>query len=808
MDQNANLTQRELEILRLLSTGMSDREIADTVYFTIGTVKWYNRQIYSKLGVRNRTQAITTAQQLRLLVDSLPAAPSSTARYTYNLPAQVTSFIGRQYELAELQKLVLTTRLVTLTGPPGTGKTRLAQEAAAALCDSFSDGAIFVSLAPLREPALIANAIAQALDIKESSGESLLARLEQYLSDRHLLLVLDNYEHLLPEVSLVSELLKAAPHLIVMVTSREVLNLYGEHEFPVPPLQLPDLKQTTSLGTLKAYESVELFVQRAQAASPSFALDQANAASVATICVHLDGLPLAIELAAARIKFYAPQTLLLRLGSRLEVLNEGPRDLPVRQQTLRATLAWSYDLLADEEKVLFARLGVFAGGCSLEDVEAVCSGDLTLPVAVGLESLVNKNLLRQEQNSQGEPRFMMLETMREYALEKLDEQAEAARMNERHARHFMAVVARAAQEFYGPDEAVWLVWLDAQMDNLRAALRWSFDHHDAETWLQFVNSQIRFWDVRGHLSEGRSCVARLRNLKRASEPSKALADALRGIGDVVYLGSDFATAGELYQSALDIYEALGDSVNAAHALIGLGEVATEIGDYVSAPALFEKAHHIMQQCGDVPGCARALTQWGWGALRVGDMNHARAQLEQGLALFLTTNDTANISLVYSGLGEIAIRQGELESAQGLLEKSLAMRQALGEKWGIAVSLGSLGWVALRQSDFERAVATLQKSFDIRKEIGDKGGMAWCLEKMAQIAQLKDDAGRAARIFGAAAAMRVSNASVIDPTDVTGYEQSIEYLRSKLSDDIFNAVWSEGQAMTLEQIIHYVFPTFG
>jgi predicted ATPase/DNA-binding CsgD family transcriptional regulator len=428
------LSTREREILRLLADGLSDAEIARKLVLTVGTVKWYNRQIYSKLGMRNRTLAIAQVQRLGLLDEQ--TKPISGAEPRHNLPAQITSFIGRGDELAEVRRRLGVSRLVTLTGPPGTGKTRLALHVATTLLNAFEDGVFYASLAPLRDPSLVVNSIAQAMGVAEPGGKTIDSALKRYVHDKHLLLVLDNFEHLLPAASIVSELLGAAPRLAVLITSREVLRLYGEHEFAVPPLQVPDLRQQLSPDALRTYEAVDLFVQRARALAPSFTLDDANAASVAAICVHLDGLPLAIELAAARTRLYSPRTLLVRLSSRLDALTDGPRDLPARQKTLRDTLTWSYNLLDDDEKVLFARLGVFAGGCTLEAAQAVCSDGLALDISAGLESLLNKSLLRQEAGPDGEPRFIMLETMREYALERLDEFRETDSVRERHGRYF------------------------------------------------------------------------------------------------------------------------------------------------------------------------------------------------------------------------------------------------------------------------------------------------------------------------------------------------------------------------------------
>lgn len=800
------LTERECEILHLLSQGLTDSEIAEETVLTVGTVKWYNRQIYSKLGVRSRTQATVHAQKLGLLKhSSFPAIPTLPTRVQSNLPAQITSFVGRSHELRQLKSLLTQTRLLTLTGPPGTGKTRLAVELASAVLANYQDGVFFVSLAPLNHPRLVINSIAQVLDVKESPNESLLTALKNRLRDKSLLLILDNFEHLLGATPLISDLLTAAPGLTILITSREILRLYGEYEFSVPPLQLPDLKQVISPDAVGAFEAVDVFVQRARAVVPAFTLDNENAPIAAAICVQLDGLPLAIELAAARIRFYEPQTLLLRLASRLEVLSGGPRDFPARHRTLRSTLAWSYDLLDDDEKLLFARLGAFAGGCTLADAQLVCGENLELDLEVGLESLVVKSLLRVE--AAGEARFEMLETMREYALEKLAETGELAAMQERHAHYFEVMAEKAASDFFGPHEPKWLVKLEAEHDNLRAALQWCLiSDETAQSGLSFIAHLARFWATRGYFTEGRSWLAEIQRLPRADQHTRARADALHGIGLCAYYQCDYAAAQTLYEEASTIYQELGDQLSAAATLVSIGVVRVEIGDYDLALVLFKKAYDIIRRTDELTGSAWVLTELGFGAMRAGDLHQAQLWLEEGLTLYRQADDTVGESLALSGLGEIAVRTGALEQATQLLEESLRLRKQIGQKWGIAATLGSLAWAALRQHDLEQATQILNESLLIRIDINDKGGIAWSLEKFAEIAYRQGDIGQAVRLYGAAAAIRSSVNSVIEPADRSAYTRILEQLQAELPADVYHAVWVEGQAMTIDQIRAYLFPT--
>ena len=800
------LTEREFDILSRLASGRSDREIAEEFFLTVGTVKWYNRQIYSKLAVRNRTEAAARAKQLGLLGNA-PHSPAGTGekRPRHNLPAQVTSFVGRSHELKQLKQLLLESRLVTLTGPPGTGKTRLALEVTGSMLDEFRDGVYFVSLASLGQPELVASSVAQALGIMESGSEPLRAVLQGQLGNKHLLLVLDNFEHLLPAAVLLSELLANAPHLTILATSRERLRLYGEHEFPVLPMQLPDLKQSLTTDRIKPYEAVELFVQRTQAAHPAFVLDDSNASAIATICAHLDGLPLAIELAAARIKYYAPQTLLLRLSSRLEALGGGPRDRPLRQRTLRATLAWSYDLLTEAEQVLFTRLGAFADGWTLADAEAVCGDDSNLSIASGLESLLNKNLLRLEQRTHDQPRFVMLGTMREFALDKLAERGETVFMSEQHARYFLMMATRATQESYGANQAHWLMWLEAQHDNLRAALQWSLSTTDTDQiCLAFIGNLARFWELRGHFSEARTWLSRALNSPGTDAWTNVRADAIFGVALLILRQGDHATAQAFCEEALAIYQELGEQRRAALTLVRLSEIASVVGDFSGAAALSRKAYTIARDLDAEVVIGNVLCQLGFDALRFEDFDQARVRLEDGLASYEEADDHVGIALACSGLGELAVRQGELDTATTWLEKSLGLRQELGDRLGIAASLGSLAWVALRRNDLGHAATILRESLIIRQDIEEQGGIAWCLEKLAEIAQLNRDAVGAVRILGVAATIRARGGSVIDPADQPRYRRMIERLRDELGPDIFEAVWSEGQMMSLEQIIQYTF----
>jgi predicted ATPase/transcriptional regulator with XRE-family HTH domain len=524
--------------------------------------------------------AAPTVPVNRLAAPNAPVGVAEQSTAPMNLPAPTTRLVGRGAELAQAGALLLRedVRLLTLTGPGGVGKTRMAVAAAAAQRDAFLDGIWFVALAPIRDAELAPSTIAQALGVKETGERPLVDNIKSYLRDRRALLVLDNFEQVAAAAPLVAELLAAAPQLTALITSRAVLHLSGEHELPIPPLAVPPLAVQPlarpdvpdPVAALLHYDAVRLFVERAQAVKADFVLTKENAAAVAAICQRLDGLPLAIELAAARSKLFAPKALFSRLEQRLAMLTGGPHDLPARQQTLRATIDWSYQLLALGERTLFARLSVFAGGCTLEAAEAICnaSGDLATYVLDWLAALVDKSLLLQEQTADGEPRFVMLETIGEYAQERLEQSGETAMLQEAHLAYFLRLAEQAEPELTGPRQAEWLERLEGEHDNLRAALAWALEHSLSESGARLAGALWRFWFMRGYLSEGR------RWLELILERCSALADSSRakillGAGGIAYLQDDNARGQELCEASFDLYSELGDKRGMAFAVQGL-----------------------------------------------------------------------------------------------------------------------------------------------------------------------------------------------------------------------------------------------
>lgn len=697
---------------------------------------------------------------------SVPPLESLDSR-PHNLSIQLTSLIGREAEVAAVEKLLRQeeVRLLTLTGPGGTGKTRLGLQVASNLLSSFKDGVFFVALSTISDPSLLVSTIAQTLGIKEAGGVSLLQSLRQYLQDKQILLLLDNFEQLLGAAPVVADLLTASPHLKVLVTSRAVLHVQGEQEFPVPSLALPDLKHLPPAENLAQYGAVALFVRRARAAKPSFTMTNENAPAVAEICTRLDGLPLAIELAAARIKLLSPQAMLARLENRFKLLTGGAQDLPSRQQTMRGAIAWGYDLLAEDEKRLFRQLSIFVGGCTLEAVEAVCNGegDLEIDVLSGVESLLDKSMLRQKEQADGEPRFTMLETIREYGLECLKESGETETLRRRHANFFLALAEGAEPELTGSRQVELLGQLETEHDNLRAALQWMEAGGEIELGLRLAGALWRFWDVHGYLSEGRKWLEGfLGRAQSSSIPASVRAKATNGAGVLAGTQGDFERQDVILQESLALYRELGDKLGVAQSLNNLGSIAYSRGDWERAAALYTESLSLRRELGDKWGIANSL----------------------------------------NNLGGVAYSQGDYERAAALYAESLDLRRGLGDRRGIGMSLNNLGEVAQQQGDYERAAALYMESLDLRRELGDKLFIASSLSNLGEVACDQGDCERAAQLFGAAEALRETIGSPLPLAKRHEYERRVAAACDALGQESFAAAWAEGRAMTLEQAIAY------
>lgn len=745
---------------------------------------------------------------------------SSTIALTNNLPIQLTSFVGRENETKELIQLLNQVRLLTLTGPGGVGKTRLSLQLAGDVSDGFEHGAWFVDLAPVTDPELVPQIVMNVLDLHEQIGGAPVDALFDFLRAKELLLVLDNCEQVIQaSARLAHQLLTRCPHLKIIATSREALTVPGEKIYQVPALSLPDPQRSPPFETISQYDALRLFIERATAVQPTFAVTITNAPAVVQICDRLDGIPLAIELAAVRIKLLTPEQIAARLDDRFRLLTGGGRTVLPRQQTLRATVEWSYGLLSASERLLFQRLSVFAGGWTIETAEQVCAsvwnGDLeATDVMDALARLVDKSLLTTEP-SQGETRYRMLETIREYAREKLGESGEAERLQDRHLDFFLRLAEETEPKIRGSEQVMWLNRLESENANLRAALAWSRTAEGkAESGLRLAAALAGFWGARGYWHEGREHLSAALSMEESSRLLAARAKALFGAGFLAYMQSDYPATRSLLEASLSIYRDLGTAGRAglADALIMLGDMETQVGDYESATSLMKEARSIMRELNNERGVATALWQLATCAVHTGDYALAVQHFEEALPILSRIEDKRQMAIVLSGLGEVALRQGDYERATALEEQSLVLRREISDKWGVAVSLGNLGWIALRCADLVQATTQLAESLILRREIGDRGGSAWCLEKLAEVALIQgkqrspptgsEEFRRAARLFGAARSLRDPIGSVMDLADQIDYERQLALLRSELDAASLETAWAGGSAMTFEQAIEY------
>ncbi len=777
----------------------------------------------------------------------LPKEPPASERASPFLntpPLNLTPLIGREGEVkaAGTRLLRREVRLLTMTGPGGVGKTRLAFAVATDLQHAFVDGICFVALAPISDPDLVVPTIAQTLGLKEAGDGSLFERVRAFLREKRLLLVLDNFEQIVAGAPLLVELLSACPQLKVLVTSRALLRVHGEHEFPVPPLALPDPKHLSDVENLSHYAAVALFVQRAQALKPDFDLTGENASTIAAICTRLDGLPLAIELAAARIKLLPPLALLARLTHRLQVLTGGRQDAPARQQTLRNTLAWSYDLLSAREQQLFRRLSMFVGGCTLEAAEAVCGtpGDMSSTLLDGVASLLDKSLLMQIEHRNKEPRLMLLETIREYGLECLAASGELEQTRYAHAAYYLHLAEKAEPHLRSEQQAVWLARLESEHDNLRAALRWLLDHKEREMALRLSGALASFWVICSHWTEGRS---ELSQALAASEGVAAAirAKALNGAGVLMGMQGDHEHALALCEESLALSRKGGDTQGTALSLLWLGEItfwtgsllrsraqleealthfrevddswgiatslerlaalALEQGEYSISRSLLEESLALNRKVGDKTRIANVLLTWAWMLIwSAGELEKAHAMLEECLALSREVGDKGTEAAGELLLGVVALFQGEYIRAHSLLEESVALSRKMGKQREIAQGILGLGFLAFTQGDYETAQALLEESLALSRKIGHQSMMALCLEILAAVAVAQGQLTWGVRLLGTAETLRETIAVPRPPATQMWYEQSISIARTQLDEEDFAAVWAEGQAMTPEQVL--------
>lgn len=772
----------------------------------------------------------------------------------HNLPAQLTSLIGREQEVVAVCALLRRpeVRLVTLTGTGGVGKSRLSLQVATDLLDDFTDGTCFIPLASISDAELVVATIIRTLGVKETGEHSLFELLITYLQDKHLLLVLDNFEQVLAAAQELSDLLADCPLLKIVVTSRAVLHIRGEHEFLVPPLALPDLTHLPDSETLSHYAAVALFLERARASKPDFQLTLTNSRAIAEICVRLDGLPLAIELAAARIKLLPPQALLTRLEHRLQVLTIGARDVPARQQTLRNALAWSYDLLDAEEQRLFRRLSVFAHGCTLGAMEALYGvlGEMPANVLDGAASLIDKSLLYQTRQEGEESRLVMLETIREYGLECLTESGEMEITRKAHAAYYLALAEQAELELRGPQQVVWLERLEQEHDNLRTALQRLLEQVGGEESEQSIGERemaLRlsaalwmFWWVRGHWSEGRNF---LNQALSASEGTSASvrAKALYAAANLTFVQSDYEWAEALSEKSLELYRELGHHPGIAHSLYLLGTVSWAKGNTAAARSLLEEALALGREMHYKEYVADSLFSLALLTNSQGEFTKARSLFEESLAnfrevenkrgiahslsqlaqvLFVSQGDQETVhSLIeeclvlsqeigfkegmaasYSLLGQVALGQGNVVTAHSLLEKSVLFYREMGHRYGTAESLAVLGKVEARQGDYAAARSLYEESLTLSGALGEKWVVAQRLVGLGEVVAAQGQLAWAAQLWGASEVLRDALGVPIPPVERADYEQAVSYARVHLGEKAFAAAWVQGRSMMAEQAL--------
>jgi predicted ATPase/class 3 adenylate cyclase len=725
--------------------------------------------------------------------------------YRNNLPLQPTPLVGREKEVSEVCDLLrgTETRLLTLTGPGGTGKTRLALQAAADLLDDFPDGTFFVPLATLSEAELFLSTVAETLGVRETGEQPLDESLKDYLKERRLLLVLDNFEQVLGAAPTVTELLAAAPGLKVLATSRAPLGLYGEHEYAVPPLSVPDVRHLPDFKTLSQYEAVRLFIERAKAAKADFEVTDESAPAVAEICVRLDGLPLAIELAAARIKMLPPKAMLQRLSSRLKLLTGGARDLPVRQRTLRGAIEWSHTLLGDGEKTLFARMAVFSGGRTLEAVEAVCDaqGDLPVDSFEGVSSLLDKSLLRQEEGPEGEPRFVMLETIHEYAREKLQESGEAEVIGRAHTEYFLALAEEAEPELVGTDQVSWMDVLEAEHDNLRAALSRSLEAGDSGSALRIGGALWRFWNVRGHFSEGR----RWLTAGLSGEGAAALslrARASLGLGYLELRQGDYPRAVEDLEVSHSLYREIGDRRGEAYALCFLGWIALDRNEFDRAEELLEESLALSRAAGTARDVSVSLNALAMLKVYRGDHERATAMQEECLSLAREAGDVQIIAVLTYNLGFTAAMTGEYERAEAFVREAQALFREVGDRGMAPLASNRLGFLALSQDDPDRAEELCVEAIRDLQEQAQIPGIDFALEILGGVAASRGEIRRAAQLWGAVAGYRDATGAPWIPEERAMIEAHIDAARPRLEEATWREEWEKGRSMTLDQAVEY------
>jgi predicted ATPase/DNA-binding CsgD family transcriptional regulator len=767
-DQIDSLNTREIEILGMMAKGLSNSQVAARLNLSKDTIKWYNKRIFLKLGVGSRTQAIAKAFDSGLL-ETQPKTQSALApRPLHNLPAPITSFVGREKEIEEIGQLLTSQRLLVLTGAGGSGKTRLALQVGRNQLGKFRDGLWLVELAALVDPGLVVQAVAQVFGLSSNADETLTTVVKRYLSRKQLLLILDNFEHLLEAAPLIGEILAAAPQVTILVTSRERLHIYGELEYPVFPLSLPDTSRKETLQQIISYDSLKLFLQRAQAVRPNLRLNETQARAAAQICIRLDGLPLALELAATQAKVYSFPQLADLLKANLASLPPGPRDAPARQRTLRATIEWSYSLLSPSEKALFARLAIFTGGGTLEAVEAICAGANPDHVREDLASLVDKNMTVPREGQDGELHFTLLETIRAFALECLKDSGEMDWLRQAHAAYFANLAELSSVEIRGVKQVYWFARLRTERENIRSILQWSLagsePDTDATPGLRLVSALTYFWFYDAQFLEDARCWTELALQKStgASAQISAGIKILAGSLDTVF--GDRLRGRVLLREAYAIYNRIHDEAQAALALVYLS------GGYIGSSA---------------------------------EARQGLAPCNEGLAYFRKVNDKHGISEALNALGELSFSIGDYASAKNYYEECLQISEETGERLRVAIQYSNLSITAYHQNQPPDDIEKLAiKAIRVFQEVDSANGILGTFPKLATAAILSGNPERAARLLGACQKLLEEIGSRFQNDGQSDFDHLIVEIKRSLGEDGCQAESAKGAAMTYAQALNY------
>ena len=794
------LTHREREVLARLASDLYSREIAEALMLSPNSIKWYTRQIYAKLGVNSRKQAIQRARELGLLdYESIPVFRP------HNLPAALTPFVGRQNELEQVRQMLADPvyRLLTLTGAGGVGKTRLALRVAAELQGRYPQGVCLVELASFSDPDLLPQTLAAVFILRPERDRPILTVLLDCLRHRDMLLVLDNCEHLVSAcASLANSLLQACPDLHILATSREALGIEAERTFHVPSMSFPEQGEKKPPEELLQYDAVDLFMRRAKVGLPGFDVNEGNAESVAGICRHLDGIPLALELAAARLRTMDLEQIASQLEDRFRLLTGGDRSAPTRLQTMHNSIDWSYTLLSEAKKTLFRRLAVFAGGWTLPAARAVCADD-SIPEADIfdlLAGLVDKSMVLVVRKKGREIRYRLLETVRQYAHEKLSESGETGSLRDRHLDYFLELAGRAESELIGAEQCLWFSRLQLDHDNFRLALGWSLAGAAAgpQAGLCMANSLWWFWFMCGYKKEGGEWLEKTLAANVSQNPDDLLtrANVLAKLPWLVYFRSHSE------KKALALGHTLGPAglESMALALWGMGADAFYQTDYARAKSLEEQSLQLFRQLGHRWGICETLTHLGKVMITLGDYQQATVLLEESLELARQARDTNEIAFALQELGQVAMARADYAQAHTFFEQSQAFYQEIDQCEGS--SYGLLGDVALQQGDTIQADSWYKKNLAHYWGSGDQISIASSLGDLAHVAIVRRQPERAARLFGAAEALRESSGEALLPLSRLEYEHFLETFRPQLDNAACQARWAEGRAMTLKDAVAF------